>query len=69
MSMGKKKATKKGKKVRVAFRRNRNQPAREKGWTRQYREHGFDDVDTISRRSVIPKGELSRKRTIIEDAD
>lgn len=67
--MAKKKAKKKGTKVRVDFRRNRNQPARDKSWTRQFHEHGFESVDTVSRQSLIPKGELSRKRTIIEDAD
>ncbi len=67
--MAKKKAKKKGKKVRVEFRRNRAQPARDKSWTRQFHEHGFENVDTISRQSVMPKGDLSRKRTVIEDED
>ncbi len=63
------KGKKKGTKVRVDFKRNRNQPARDKSWTRQFKEHGFETVDTVSRQSLIPKGELSRKRTIIEGAD
>lgn len=67
--VAKKKATKKGKKVRVQFRRNRSKPARDRSWTREYRQHGFEDKDTVSRRSIIPKGELSRKRTIIEGQD
>ena len=66
MVMAKKK---KGKKVRVAFRRNRTQPARDKSWTRQFNEHGFEDTDTVKRESLIPKGDMSRKRTIIEDQD
>ncbi|MCH8878736.1 MAG: ribosome small subunit-dependent GTPase A [Planctomycetes bacterium] len=67
MVMAKKK--KKGKKVRVAFRRNRTQPARDKSWTRQFNEHGFENTDTVNRESLIPKGDMSRKRTIIEDED
>ncbi len=66
MMMAKKK---KGKKVRVAFRRNRTQPARDKSWTRQFNEHGFENTDTVKRESLIPKGDMSRKRTIIEDED
>lgn len=60
---------KKGKKVRVDFRRNRAQPARDNSWTRQYREHGFKHTEPVTRESLNPKGDLSRKRTIIEDAD
>jgi len=67
--MAKKKKKKKGKKVRVEFRPNRSQPAREKDWTRQYQEHGFEDQDTVSRQSLSGKGDLSRKRTVIEDQD
>ena len=55
--------------VRVDFRRNRTQPARDKSWTRQYHEHGFENTDTVNRESLIPKGDMSRKRTIIEDED
>lgn len=67
--MAKKKATKKARKVRVTFRRNRSKPARDKSWTREFHEHGFHEKDTVSRESVIPKGELSRKRTVIEGLD
>ncbi len=66
MVMAKKK---KGKKVRVALRRTRTQPARDKSWTRQFNEHGFENTDTVNRESLIPKGDMSRKRTIIEDED
>lgn len=61
-----KKKEKKTSKVRVDFRRNRSQPARDKSWTRQFHEHGFENTDTVSGQSLIPKGDLSRKRTIIE---
>jgi len=64
-----KKEKKKGRKVRVDFRRNRSQTPRDKNWTREYQDHGFKDKDTIARESHIPKGDLSRKRTIIEDGD
>jgi len=59
------KKARKGEKVRVHFRRNRSPTARDKSWTRQYREHGFEAHDTVARESLIPKGELSRKRTIV----
>lgn len=62
-------AKKKGRKVRVDFRRNRNQPARDNSWTRQYGEHRFEDKATVSRQTPIPKGGSSCKRTIIEGED
>ncbi len=68
--MAKRKSAKKkrpGKKVRVDFRRNRARPARDKSWTRQFREHGFADRDTLQIESVAAKGDLSRKRTVIID--
>ncbi len=63
-------AKRKGKKqqTRVDFRRNRSQPARDNSWTRQYLDHGFKNKDTVARQSLIPKGELSRKRTVSEEA-
>lgn len=66
--MAKKKKQKKGRKLRVLFRKNRTQPARDKSWTRQFRAHGFENADPIQRQSLKPKGDMSRKRTIIEDA-
>lgn len=56
---------KKGKKVRVDFRRNRARPARAKDWTRRAREGEDHDVDTTSSESIVPKGDLSRRRTVI----
>lgn len=56
----------KGKKglKRVAFRSNRQRPARRKGWT------GLDDADpellSPTTESVRAKGDLSRKRTVSE---
>jgi ribosome biogenesis GTPase len=57
--------SKSGRKVRVAFRRNRARPARIKDWTRQLAENG-EEPDTPSSESVVAKGDLSRHRTVIE---
>jgi ribosome biogenesis GTPase / thiamine phosphate phosphatase len=56
----------KKKKVRVDFRKNRNKPARDNRWTRGFQEHGFDEEATASAERIRAKGELSRRRTIIE---
>ncbi|MHC4063043.1 MAG: ribosome small subunit-dependent GTPase A [Planctomycetota bacterium] len=61
MSTSKKKA---GRKIRVAFRRNRARPARVKNWTRQVSQEG-DNLDTQSTEHVVAKGDLSRYRTVI----
>jgi len=59
----------KGRKVRVDFRQNRQQRRRSTDWTRRY--HGDQDrlVDERLSESVRAKGELSRKRTVIVDED
>jgi len=57
--------SKKGKKVRVAMRRNRNKPPRVSDWTRKARDAEDNDIDTSAREMVIAKGDLSRRRTII----
>lgn len=54
------------KKSRVEFRKNRQKPAREKGWTGEFKEHGFAEEATDFGERVRTKGELSRKRTIVE---
>src|SRR5262249_55380151 len=56
------------KKVRVDLRKNRNQPPRERGWTKGYQEHGYADEATVQEERVRAKGELSRRRTIIQEA-
>lgn len=55
-----------GRKVRVDFRRNRSPRVRKKDWTGEAR--AADDLEVESERgeSITPKGALSRKRTIIE---
>ena len=60
---------KKGRKVRVDFRRNRAQTRRSDDWTRDY--HNADRRDNLedarSGETVRAKGDLSRKRTVIVD--
>jgi ribosome biogenesis GTPase len=56
----------KKKKVRVDLRKNRSKPPRKRGWTRGFQQHGFEDEATISKEQVRAKGELSRRRTIIQ---
>lgn len=54
----------KKKKIRVALRKNRSKPPRQRGWTRDFHEHGFAEEDTHREERVRAKGELSRRRTI-----
>src|SRR5947209_3329830 len=55
----------KKKKVRVDLRKNRTKPPRDRDWTRQFQEHGFQEDATLGQERVRAKGELSRRRTII----
>lgn len=57
----------KGKKVRVDLRRNRQKPGRIKNWTEKALEAEDFEVETPNTESVVPKGDLSRKRTVIVD--
>jgi ribosome biogenesis GTPase len=57
----------KKKKVRVDLRKNRSKPPRQRDWTRGFQEHGFEEEATRSDERVRAKGELSRRRTIIQD--
>lgn len=58
-----KKPSKRGEKVRVPFRRNRSPRRRQKDWT----DHGPQAGEQTPEQSesVVPKGAMSRKRTII----
>jgi ribosome biogenesis GTPase len=57
----------KKKKVRVDLRKNRQKPPRQRGWTRGFQEHGgLEDAAPLEER-VKAKGDLSRRRTIIQD--
>src|SRR5437588_1005466 len=57
----------KKKKIRVELRKNRSKPARPGDWTRGYREHGYEELASPGQERVRARGELSRKRTIIQE--
>jgi ribosome biogenesis GTPase len=57
----------KKKKARVDLRKNRSKPPRPKDWTRGFQEHGFLEEATQGQERVRAKGDLSRKRTIIQE--
>nr|HPM25072.1 hypothetical protein [Phycisphaerae bacterium] len=57
-----------GRKVRVDFRQNRQVRGRTDDWTRSWRAGEQQVEETQRRESVRAKGELSRKRTILVDA-
>jgi ribosome biogenesis GTPase / thiamine phosphate phosphatase len=57
----------KKKKIRVDLRKNRSKPPRQHGWTRGFQEHGYAEDATLNQERVRAKGDLSRKRTIIQD--
>lgn len=57
----------KKKKIRVDLRKNRSKPPRQRQWTRGFQEHGFADEATTSEERVRAKGDLSRRRTIIQE--
>lgn len=58
-----------GRKVRVDFRANRNQPGRGEDLTRQYQRDPDEAIDAERVESVRSKGDASRKRTIIVGED
>jgi ribosome biogenesis GTPase len=57
----------KKKKVRVDLRRNLSKPPRQRGWKRQYEESGGGDDTAPGQERVRARGDLSRKRTIIQE--
>src|SRR5262249_55541210 len=57
----------KKKKTRVELRKNRSKPPRQKGWTRGFHEHGFEEEATLGQERVRAKGDLSRRRTIVQE--
>src|SRR5436190_18635760 len=57
----------KKKKTRVDLRKNRSKPPRQQGWTRGFQEHGYAEDATLNQERVRAKGDLSRKRTIMQD--
>ena len=57
----------KKKKVRVDMRKNRAKPPRPRQWTRDFKEHGDRQDSAPSDERVKAKGDLSRRRTIIQE--
>lgn len=57
--------SKRGKKVRVPFRRNRSTRRRESDWTRKLRDADDLELEVDRSESITAKGDLSRRRTII----
>jgi ribosome biogenesis GTPase len=57
----------KKKKVRVDLRKNRSNPPRPRQWTRGFQDHGFAEEATPGQERVRAKGELSRRRTIVQE--
>ncbi|MGD8453425.1 MAG: ribosome small subunit-dependent GTPase A [Phycisphaerae bacterium] len=58
-----------GRKVRVDFRQNRQVRRRSDDWTRQFQDEDPAVEDTHLSESVRPKGDLSRRRTVIMGED
>ena len=58
----------KKKKVRVELRKNRSKPPREKDLTRTYQEDSARAEDIHTTERVRAKGDLSRYRTVVQDA-
>src|SRR4029079_14187128 len=57
----------KKKKVRVAFKKNRQKRARANDLTRSFRQGGAAAGEGASGERIRAKGELSRKRTIVQE--
>lgn len=57
----------KKKKVRVDMRKNRSKPPRDHQWTRGFQEHGYTEEATKNDERIRAKGDLSRRRTIVQD--
>ena len=56
-------------KVRVQFRKNRENRKRNNNLTREVRESGIDETDYLPEERVSGKGETSRFRTVIQGED
>jgi ribosome biogenesis GTPase len=55
------------KKTRVDLRKNRGKPPRDNQWTQGFQSHGFEEEATTYGERVNRKGELSRRRTVMQD--
>jgi ribosome biogenesis GTPase len=56
----------KNKKVRVDLRKNRAKPPRQNDLTRGFQDHGFNDEATLGGERIRTKGDLSRRRTVVQ---
>jgi ribosome biogenesis GTPase len=57
----------KKKKVRVDLRKNRTKPPRSRDWTRKFQTDGLEQDTSPGQERVRAKGDLSRRRTIIQE--
>src|SRR5262249_803369 len=57
----------KKKKTRVDLRKNRSKPPRDQTWTGGLQEHGFEEEAPRTEERVRAKGDLSRRRTIMQE--
>jgi ribosome biogenesis GTPase len=57
----------KKKKIRVEMRKNRANPPRKRDWTSGFHKHGFEADNTPLDERVRARGDLSRRRTIIQE--
>src|SRR5579871_4005274 len=57
----------KKKKIRVDLRKNRSKPPRQRDWTRGFHQHGYEEEATQGGERVRAKGDLSRRRTIVQE--
>ena len=67
LAVSDRRVSKKKKKVRVALRKNWQTRSRQRDWTREFDEHGFEEDETVRAERVRTKGELSRHRTVIQE--
>jgi len=52
-------------KIRADFRKNRLIRARRTNWTRDFKQHGFEEEAPVLNERVSGKGEISRRRTVV----
>ena len=55
----------KKRKIRTEFRKNRAPRTRLGDWTKQFKQHGFQDDDPVLGERISGKGELTRHRTVM----
>lgn len=55
------------KKIRVELRKNRAKPPRQNDLTRDFQSHGFTDEAPVSGERIRAKGDLSRRRTVVQN--